>query len=138
VSLVSIPWHPSSKDLRVFAGLQFALFALIAASLAWRHGLPTVALCIIALSAVVAVLGLVTPALIRPIYVGWMIAVFPIGWAVSHLILAVTFFLVITPIGWVLRLAGRDPLARHPDPQVGSYWTERPPPPPPEQYFRQF
>jgi hypothetical protein len=90
------------------------------------------------LAAVVFVVGLVAPAVMRPIFVGWMVAAYPIGWTVSHAILAVTFYLVLTPIGLVLRLMGHDPLRRSFDPSAETYWVPHNPGGDPSRYFRQF
>ena len=43
-------------------------------------------------------MGWLRPDWARPLYVGWLYAVFPIGWTISHLILAVIYFLILTPI----------------------------------------
>lgn len=138
MALVTIPWHPTSKDLRVFAGLQIVFFAFIAGMFWRRGGSVEIAGTIVAVSTLVGIVGLLAPRVIRPIYLGWMLAVFPIGWVVSHVVLAVVYYLVITPIGLVRRAGGRDPLERRFDPQATTYWRERPAPPPKERYFRQF
>lgn len=138
MSLIAIPWHPPRKDLQVFAGLQW-LFCAIVAVMLWRRQVAAEVIAVLlALSSIVAVVGLVRPAWIRPVYVGWMLAVFPIGWVVSHTVLVVVYFGVITPIGWLLRWRGHDPLQRRRDPAAVSYWIPRPPPPDPQRYFRQF
>ena len=41
------------------------------------------------------------------------------------LAMGVLFFCVLTPLGLVLRLAGRDPLRLHLDRRTPSYWIER-------------
>ena len=74
----------------------------------------------------------------RALYVGWMVALFPIGWLVSNLILAAIFFLVITPIGALASLVGRDRLQLKFDPSRHSYWTRYDPDDEPERYFQQF
>jgi hypothetical protein len=74
----------------------------------------------------------------RRIYVGWMIAALPLGWSVSHLVLAAVYFLVLTPIGLVMRAAGRDPLHRRFERQARSYWVKRESKIPMSRYFRQF
>ena len=72
------------------------------------------------------------------IYVGWMVAVFPIGWTVSHLMMAVVYYFVVTPIGiWRTRQTG-DPMTRKFDADAATYWEEREANKPPESYFRQF
>ena len=60
----------------------------------------------------IGLLGLLWPRVIRPVYVGWMVLAFPIGWTVSQAMLAVMFYGLFTPIGLLFRLIGRDPLHR--------------------------
>ena len=74
----------------------------------------------------------------RRVFVAWRWAAFPIGWAISHLLLVVIYYLVITPIGLVMRAAGYDPLERRIDRQAATYWTPRKPQGEPASYFRQF
>lgn len=138
MALVSIPWNPSRKDLRIFAALQVLFFAFIAWTVWKRTGSSTAAAGIVVISAGIGLVGVIAPAAIRWIYVGWMIAVFPIGWVVSHTIIAAVYFLVITPIGLIMRLAGRDPMERRFDPTAKTYWKVRPPAPDNARYFRQF
>jgi hypothetical protein len=89
-------------------------------------------------------LGTSRPAWLRPVYVAWMAAAYPIGWLLAHLLLAAIYFLLITPIGLVLRLARHDPLARRFDREAQSYWTpraystRRPDRTDRERYFSQF
>jgi hypothetical protein len=56
----------------------------------------------------------------------------------SHLLLAGVYYLLITPLGLVMRLAGRDKLEMRRDHQATTYWTPRPPTPKVSRYFRQF
>ena len=58
---------------------------------------------------------------------------------VSPIVLGIMFFCVITPIGIVMRLAGKDPLRLRLEPGASSYWIERKPPgPPPDTLTDQF
>jgi hypothetical protein len=83
------------------------------------------------------VLGWLKPQWLRPVFVGWMILVFPIGWLVSHLLLAVLFFGVFTPLGFLLRLSGKDPL-RLKKPVMDSFWQDKPVITDLRRYFRQY
>jgi hypothetical protein len=78
------------------------------------------------------------PGIGKRIWVGWMTAAAPIGWSLSHVVLAAVYYLVLTPIGLVMRAAGRDPLARRFDRAAASYWIKRDPQVSTERYFRQF
>jgi hypothetical protein len=82
--------------------------------------------------------GLVWPQSIKPIYTVWMVAVFPIGWLVSLILLAVVYYGVVTPIAVLFRLIGRDSLQRHSPPEGGSYWQPKPAPQDPGRYLRQY
>jgi hypothetical protein len=137
MALVSIPWRPSRRDLRIFAALQLVFCAVIAVTLCRRDACG-LAVFLIAVSSLVALLGLIRPSMIRWIYVGWMLAVYPLGWLISHAVIAVAYFGVVTPIGWLLRLRGYDPLQRRFDPQATTYWRPRPEAPEVKRYFRQF
>jgi hypothetical protein len=55
---------------------------------------------------------------------------------VSPVVLGLIYFAVFTPVGLVMRLAGRDAMHRRSDPGLQSYWVRRDPPGPPENSFR--
>ena len=115
---------PPRKQLRQFAGLFLVVFLGLAAW-RWFGGKPDAwAAGLAAAAIVVGATGLMFPAAVRPIYTGWMVAAFPIGWTVSRVVLGVVFFLVITPIGWAFKLMGRDLLwlRRH---GGATYWAPK-------------
>jgi hypothetical protein len=90
------------------------------------------------LGGLVAVVVWIAPAAGKKLYVGWMLAAQPIGWTISHLVLAAVYYLVLTPIGLLMRLFGRDPMQRHFDRSATSYWVKRPTEADPSRHFRQF
>jgi hypothetical protein len=75
--------------LRKFAGLGLVVFGGLAAWRFWYGQTGAWTISLAAAAVVVGVAGLVRPALVRPIYSGWMMAAFPIGWTVSHIALGV-------------------------------------------------
>jgi hypothetical protein len=52
--------------------------------------------------------------------------------------MAVVYYMLLTPVGLLLRLCGNDPLRRRLDRQATSYWTPRSQDVPLDRYFRQF
>jgi hypothetical protein len=91
------------------------------------------------LVAVLAVgLALFAPERLRPVYCVFMVAAFPIGWVLSHGLLAIVYYGVFTPIGRVMRMRGRDPMQRRFDSQTESYWVPRNSEKSAQDYFRQF
>ena len=139
MSMMPINWKPSARELRWFAGLLI-VFCGGVAGIWWRRSGQTAGPAwMMSVALVVGLVGLAFPAAIRWVYVVWMAAVWPIGWVVSHVLLAVIFFGVITPIGLILRAVGRDPMCKKLDRSAKSYWIARPTDDPdPQQYFRQF
>jgi hypothetical protein len=117
--------NPSPRTLRQFAALWIVFFGGMAAWKTIASGFSAAGGVLAALAVAGGAIGLMTPAALRPIFVAWMMLVFPIGWVVSHLLLAVAYFGLFLPIGLWFRLIGRDPLRlRRPDRE--SYWTEKP------------
>jgi hypothetical protein len=150
MALLQVNWHPDKGQLRGFAGLWILFFGAIGVYRAWTGGafhteIPIgwhdpwrVPLLFWALAAGVGGLGVIAPALMRPIYVAWMVLAFPIGWAVSHVILAVIYFGLFSLIGLVFKLMGRDALGLALDRSASTYWVHRPPTAEADRYFRQF
>src|SRR4051794_28073292 len=133
-----IPSDPPSRMLRQFSGLWLAFFGGWAVWQWLVRDRPVVALLLGALALVVGFLGLCWPRLIRPVFVGWMIAAFPIGWVVSQVLTAALFYTVFTPMALIFRLIGRDALMLRRDPDRTTYWIPKPPTTDPRRYLREF
>ena len=132
-----IPRNPDSRMLRQFAGLWILFFGGLALSQYFRSHNTTAALVVGALAVGIGVPGLLFPRFLKPIFVGWMILAFPIGWLVSRIILMALFFGVFAPVGLLLRFLGHDPL-RLKRPVVESYWEEKTQQTSLRRYLKQF
>ena len=120
--MIAIQWNPSTKQLRQFAGIWFPAFCgLVGYSIGHKTGHWSEVEIGWVLAGLLSVGGLVLPALIRPIFVGLILLTFPIGWVVSHLLLGLIFYGVVTPIGLILRISGHDPLQLK-KPSGNSVW----------------
>src|ERR1041385_2576108 len=85
------------------------------------------------------VFAAVCPAALKQIYIGWMTMAFVLGFIVSHVILTLFFFLIITPVGLAARCLRKDFLSLTRDRQSVSYWIHRHDPPKTlADYERQF
>ena len=138
MALIEINRHPTAKELRWFGVLLAGFVVLAGAFVRWRLGDAAAAHAIWVLGTVVTGSYAAVPPLRRWIYLGWLYAAFPIGWTVSHLVLAATYYLVVTPIGLLVRWIRGDPLERAPDRSAETYWTARRPTGGVQRYFRQF
>jgi hypothetical protein len=139
MSLVEMKWTPSRKELQQFAGLWIPVFAGIFGALqVYRSGNWRAATAIWIAGAVLGLLGLLRPQLFKPVFVGWMVVAYPIGWTVSTLLLLATYYVVFTPVAILMRLFRYDPLDRRIERGRASYWGEHEPAADPAKYFRQF
>jgi hypothetical protein len=133
-----IPWSPPPRTLRQFAVLWTIIFGCLAAWEGWMYEREILAGWLAVLAFSFGPLGMIRPQSIRPIFVGWMILVYPIGWLVSKAVLALLFFGVFWPIGVAFRLSGRDFLNRNYLACTKSYWKPKPAPRGPGSYLRQY
>ena len=79
------------------------------------------------------------PALLAPLNRLWMRLGLLLNRIVSPLVLLVVFYLVVTPMGLVMRLLGKDPLRLKARAPGASYWIAREPPgPDPDSMPNQF
>lgn len=132
-----ISFQPAPRILRQFAAIWIVFFGGLAAWQEFVRANHTVAI-IAAIIAPIGVLGLLKPGLIRPVYVGAMILAFPIGWVISHVLLAIIFYGIFTPVGLIFKMIGRDLMNRAYDVQAKTYWTLKPVRSDARGYFRQF
>jgi hypothetical protein len=146
--MIEIDWHPTPRQLRGF-GLTTTVFAgAIGAWAFWGRslfgfdlsdaGADGAAAGLWCLAGAGLALGLAAPRLLRPLYVVLTVITIPIGFVVSWAVLLAVFALVLTPVGLLLRLLGRDLLKRRLEPEAETYWVDHPQPPTPDRYFRQF
>lgn len=133
-----IPLQPTSKTLRQFAAAWLVFFLTIGTHQYLVRSQQRLGLIVGALAVVVGGLGLVKPAAVRWLFVGWMMLAFPIGWLVSQLLLVLMFYGVITPVAVFFRLRGRDLLSRKPTPSRPSFWIPKDTPQDARSYFRQY
>ena len=65
--------------------------------------------------------ALVWPPALRYVHWVWVRIGFILGWINSRIILTILFFVVILPLGILMRALGHDPVARKLDPQAPTY-----------------
>jgi heme/copper-type cytochrome/quinol oxidase subunit 4 len=73
------------------------------------------------IAGLILVLGLIRPSFLKVIYHPWMKLGSILGWINTRIILSVIYFAIITPIGMILRLSGKDAMNRKYDSQAKSY-----------------
>ena len=69
--------------------------------------------------------GLLTPMILKPIYFVWMVLASILGIFMTRLILSIVFYSVLTPIGLVFRIFGKQFIELRWDKSEDSYWNYR-------------
>ena len=86
-------------------------FLLLLAAVLWWRGRVTNAEIMAGIGAVLVVLGFIAPRLLKwPSVVWWKFASI-LGYVNARIILTIAFLIVLTPLAFLWRLLGRDPLA---------------------------
>jgi hypothetical protein len=101
---------PLNKD-RSFGISVGAVLLLIAAALVWKERIRAAEI-VAGIGAVLLTLGFLQPRLLKwPSAVWWRVAMI-LGHVNARVILTVAFTLVLSPLGLLWRLIGKDPLTR--------------------------
>ena len=130
--------EPTSKELRWF-GLMLAAFAAVLGGLVLHLSGSSLGAGIIwAVGLLLALVYYGLPPTRYLLFRLWMGLFFPIGWLVSHLLMAIVYYLLVTPVALGMRLMGRDALGKSFDPAAKTYWTAVEAKPDSKRYFQQF
>ncbi len=70
-----------------------------------------------------ALFALVYPAALAPVERAWMALGRVMSMVVTAIVLVVTYYLVVTPVGLAMRILRKDPMKRKFDSKVESYWV---------------
>ena len=113
----------SSPTERAFGLTMSVAFAALTLLRLWRRGFDDVAILLAVVAALFATIALVAPRSLARIHRGWMRLAEALGWINTRILLILIFYLVVTPLGLIMRLFRRAPLdmARR-----DSYWTDPP------------
>ncbi|MCL4747067.1 MAG: hypothetical protein KJZ83_16860 [Burkholderiaceae bacterium] len=116
-------------------GMVFAcVFALIA-GYPLVGGEPPLPWAVIA-AVVCAALAILVPQALSPLNRVWTRFGMLLHKVVNPVVLGLMFFVVVTPIGLLMRALGKRPLKLDFDREATSYWVQRQPPGPPAESFK--
>lgn len=103
--------QPTMRDLRQFGLLVGGVFAVIGLwPVVFRSESPRLWATI--LGSLLIVLGAIVPQSLKQAYKGWMKVGHVLGSINTKIILGIIYYLLITPMGLVMRLLGKDPMHR--------------------------
>lgn len=132
-----VKWQPDARELRRFAIAMLIGFFVLGLLSAWRaKGIGTSSIVLWSIGAGLAVAAFV-PKLGRIAYLAVYLPTSIIGYVVSNVMLALMFFLVITPLGIILKLMGKDVLQQKRQ-KHKSQWSQIKGTKTEDSYYRQF
>ena len=111
-----------NAGLRKFGLMTGAIIvALFGLFFPWILDKPTLPIWPWIIAAVLWLPAVFFPAILNPVYINWMKIGQVLGWINTRIILGILFYVMIFPIGIVMRLFGKDPMARKKDESATSY-----------------
>jgi hypothetical protein len=112
----------SRRAEREFGLIVGGVLVLLSAWWFYRGKFPTLSPITLPLGGLLVLLGLIFPAALVWPNKAWMALAEGLSFVTTRIILAFVFFVIVTPIGFVKRLFGWDPLSRR-APASDSYWV---------------
>jgi len=115
----------SKKILRKFGVMVGGIFLLIGFWI-YYSSQNFVGLIFLFIGTMLLVSGLIFTTTLSLVYKVWMGLAFALGWLMSRILLTILFYFVITPIGLLAKLVGKDFLDINYKMKKESYWIIQP------------
>lgn len=126
----------SKREVRITWIGFTVIFAVIGSILLWKD--RGAYIYFYSASAFFAFFAATAPMALLPLYRLWVKFAMGLAWFNTRLLLGMVFYLVMTPIGLIMRLLGKDPMTRKMDPEAKSYWIKKKPRQDLNHYEKQF
>lgn len=138
MGMIEVKTDFTKRELMWFGPLMALFAGIIGWILMSQFQLTEVAYGVWIAAAVLIAFYYVAPPLQASIFRGWMYAVMPIGWVISHVLLGAIYYLLVTPIGLLMKVCRYDPMHRTFDRSANSHWIERNTDRDKRSYFKQY
>jgi hypothetical protein len=110
------------KRLKEFGVLMAAVLTMISAFLLWK-GKPTT-IYTLAVATLFLVPAYLSPTILKPVEKLWLAFGEKMSMVMTTVLLVLTYYLLMTPIGLLLRVMGKDLLDQKLEPEAKSYWKK--------------
>ena len=108
-------------DLRKFGIIVGTVLLIFVGLLLWKE--KESFQLFLAIGIFLFVAGIAIPVILKPFYWLWMVFATILGWFMNRVILSLLFFVILTPIGLIARLFGKQFLELKWDRSQNSYWN---------------
>ncbi len=115
--------NTDKKEVKKFGFLVGGVLIVISIFMIWKEIAYYQILLII--SAALILLAVIIPKVLKPIYKIWMTLAVILGWIMTRVILTILFYLIVTPIGVIGRLFGKQFLDLSWKKSTVSFWNKR-------------
>ena len=112
------------SDWRKFGITMGIILAVMGFYLLWK-GKNYARICFSLWTAAFFILGLVIPSALKPVYKAWMVMSVIMGFIMTRIIMVVIFYMIVTPVGFVASIIGKNFLDMKIDKTAKSYWMVR-------------
>jgi hypothetical protein len=138
-----VNWNPGLVERKKFALSLFVGFPVIALVMGTvtrlsAHAWKPFFLWLGVIGLFVGVVLWLIPQIAKPFYAVWYFFGCCVGIVMGNVLFAAFYYLVLTPMGLAMRLAGRDPLRRKFDRATPTYWRDAEKGVDLKRYYRQF
>jgi hypothetical protein len=138
-----VNWNPGRAERRKFArGLMigFPAIALVFASIGLfkTHSVSPVCYWLGGIGFAIGLFFWLVPQMAKPFYIVWHFIGCSIGILTGNLVMAVFYFGILTPLGWLLRVTGRLTFRKTFDRTSSTYWQDAEKPVDLNRCYRQF
>ena len=111
------------SDWKKFGITMGIILTIIGFSLLWKKNIYCEYFFFLAASFFIS--GLILPSVLKPVYKAWMALSVVMGFIMTRVIMVIIFYLIVTPIGLIASLTGKEFLDMKIDKSAKSYWIVR-------------
>ncbi len=123
--MIDLDINPDCKKLRSFAWVSTFVFAVVAFMLHRDESGKWIQIVAASFACYSFFCAMISPGLVRPLYVILTVLAFPIGWISSNIILMLLYYGMILPVGVLLRFFGKDPVDKRFKDGAISSWVPK-------------
>ena len=111
------------SDWRKFGITMGIILAVIGFYLLWKG--KNYVEYVFSLAAAFFILGLVIPSALKFVYKAWIVMSVIMGFIMTRVIMVIIFYMIVTPVGFVASIIGKNFLDMKIDKTAKSYWIVR-------------
>ena len=106
-------------------GIALTILLLVIGSWKFYKGKMTPSYIFLTMGALSFASAMFFQPIIKPVYIAMMKAAHVLGWVNTRILLTFIYYFIMTPIGLLMRISGKDILDENIEPRKEDYWVRR-------------